>query len=40
MKIIPVDLPEIVLLEPRIFEDRRGYFLETYQAQRYAEHGH
>ncbi len=39
MKIIPVDLPEIVLLEPRIFEDRRGYFLETYQAQRYSDHG-
>ncbi len=39
MKIIAVDLPEIVLLEPRIFTDRRGYFFETYQMQRYAEHG-
>jgi dTDP-4-dehydrorhamnose 3,5-epimerase len=39
MKIIPVNLPEIVLIEPRIFEDQRGYFLETYQAQRYSDHG-
>ncbi len=39
MRVIPVDLPEIVLIEPRIFEDRRGYFLETYQAQRYSDHG-
>jgi dTDP-4-dehydrorhamnose 3,5-epimerase len=39
MNIIPVDLPEIVLIEPRIFPDRRGYFLETYQAQRYSDHG-
>ena len=39
MKIIPVDLPEIVLIEPRAFEDRRGYFLETYQARRFADVG-
>jgi dTDP-4-dehydrorhamnose 3,5-epimerase len=39
MKIIPVDLPEIVLIEPRLFKDLRGYFLETYQAQRYSEIG-
>ena len=28
-----------MLIEPRIFKDQRGYFLETYQAQRYADHG-
>ncbi|MBM4289297.1 MAG: dTDP-4-dehydrorhamnose 3,5-epimerase [Deltaproteobacteria bacterium] len=39
MKVIPVDLPGIVLIEPRLFTDLRGYFLETYQAQRYSEHG-
>ncbi len=39
MKIMPVGLPEIVLIEPRVFEDRRGYFLETYQSQRYADLG-
>lgn len=39
MKVIPVDLPGLVLIEPRLFKDLRGYFLETYQAQRYSEHG-
>jgi dTDP-4-dehydrorhamnose 3,5-epimerase len=39
MRIIPVNLPEILLIEPQIFPDARGYFLETYQAQRYSEHG-
>ena len=39
MKLIAVDFPEIVLIEPKIFHDRRGYFFETYQAQKYAELG-
>jgi len=39
MNLIQVDLPEIVLIDPRIFKDQRGYFLETYQAQRYEECG-
>jgi dTDP-4-dehydrorhamnose 3,5-epimerase len=39
MKIIAVDFPEIVLIEPKIFHDQRGYFFETYQAQKYAELG-
>lgn len=32
-------LPGALVLEPRIFVDNRGHFLETYQAQRYAEAG-
>jgi dTDP-4-dehydrorhamnose 3,5-epimerase len=32
-------LPEIMIIEPDIFRDDRGHFLETYQAQRYLEHG-
>lgn len=27
------------LIEPAVFEDARGYFLESYQAKRYAENG-
>jgi dTDP-4-dehydrorhamnose 3,5-epimerase len=37
MKIIPSDLPDVVLIDPRVFEDQRGYFFETYQARRYAD---
>lgn len=39
MNLTTVDLPGVVLIEPAIFQDPRGYFLETYQAQRYAQHG-
>lgn len=39
MKVIPLDLPGILLIEPRLFKDSRGYFLETYQAQRYSDNG-
>ncbi|WP_167609329.1 dTDP-4-dehydrorhamnose 3,5-epimerase [Maribellus sediminis] len=37
MKIIETGLPGLVVIEPRVFEDDRGYFFETYQLQRYTE---
>ena len=39
MKLIPTELPGVVLIEPRIFRDARGYFLETWHQARYAEAG-
>jgi dTDP-4-dehydrorhamnose 3,5-epimerase len=39
MKVVAGALPGVVLIEPRLFPDQRGYFLEAYQARRYAEHG-
>lgn len=35
MKIVAEPLPGLLLLEPRVFGDLRGYFLESYQAERY-----
>ena len=35
MKILPAALPEILLVEPRAFEDARGAFVETWHAGRY-----
>lgn len=32
-------LPGVVLVEPRVFRDDRGFFLETYHAERYREGG-
>ncbi len=32
-------IPELILIEPRRFEDSRGVFCETYHAPRYAEAG-
>lgn len=32
-------LAGLVVLEPRVFADSRGFFLETFQAARFREHG-
>lgn len=34
-----LDLPGVLLIEPRVYGDERGFFLETWQARRYAEAG-
>ena len=39
MNVTELELPGVLLLEPRVFGDERGFFLETWQAQRYAEAG-
>lgn len=39
MKVTPTALPEVLVLEPQVFEDERGWFVETYRADRYAEVG-
>lgn len=39
MQLIPTSLPEISLIEPRVFGDQRGFFMETYSARAFAEFG-
>jgi dTDP-4-dehydrorhamnose 3,5-epimerase len=39
MKVTRLELPEILLVEPKVFGDARGYFVETFQVERYAEAG-
>lgn len=39
MKVTPTELPGVLLVEPRVFGDARGFFLETFQAERYAAAG-
>jgi dTDP-4-dehydrorhamnose 3,5-epimerase len=39
MKVSETPLPGVLLIEPRLFTDARGFFLETWRAERYAEHG-
>ncbi len=39
LTVLATDLPDVLILEPRVFGDARGYFLETYRAPRYAEAG-
>jgi dTDP-4-dehydrorhamnose 3,5-epimerase len=35
MNVIATDLPEVLIIEPQLFGDERGFFLETYQLARY-----
>ncbi len=37
MKVIETKLPGVLIIEPKVFGDARGFFLETFQKQRYAE---
>ncbi|MDB5350561.1 MAG: dTDP-4-dehydrorhamnose 3,5-epimerase [Planctomycetota bacterium] len=39
MNTIETALPGVLILEPRVFRDARGYFLETWNQARYAELG-
>ena len=35
MKIIDTSIPEVKIIEPKVFGDERGFFLETFQANKY-----
>ena len=37
MQIHTTDLPGVVIIEPKVFGDERGYFFETWSQGRYAE---
>lgn len=39
MKVIETAIPGVLIIEPRVFGDERGYFMETYRASTYAELG-
>ena len=39
MKIIETTLPGVIVIEPKVFGDQRGFFMETYQSHRYREAG-
>ena len=39
MRVTPSYLPEVLLIEPDVFGDSRGFFMETFHAKKYAEQG-
>lgn len=39
MEIIKTPIEGLIVIEPRVFNDARGYFIETYNEQRYREAG-
>ena len=38
MNVVKTKLHDCVIIEPKVFGDERGFFLETFQAERYADH--
>jgi dTDP-4-dehydrorhamnose 3,5-epimerase len=37
MKVIPTDIPDVLILEPKVFSDERGLFLETYNKRSFRD---
>ena len=37
MKIIPTEIPDLLIVEPQVFGDERGFFLESFNQQRWEE---
>ncbi|WP_435235703.1 dTDP-4-dehydrorhamnose 3,5-epimerase [Psychromonas sp. PT13] len=37
MNVIHTNIPDVKIIEPRVFGDERGFFLETFQINRYKE---
>jgi dTDP-4-dehydrorhamnose 3,5-epimerase len=39
VRVVTTAMPGVVIVEPDVHADPRGFFLETYHAERYREHG-
>src|SRR5262245_47924529 len=39
MTVLTCEIPGLLIIEPKVFGDTRGYFLETYNERRYREAG-
>ena len=37
MNVIPTDLPEVLVLEPKVFGDERGFFMESWNERTFRE---
>ncbi len=37
MNVIKTSIPEVLLIEPKVFYDTRGYFMESFSQQRFVE---
>lgn len=39
MNVTPTEISDVLLIEPRVFGDERGFFMETWHRRRFAEAG-
>ncbi|MGQ9499784.1 MAG: dTDP-4-dehydrorhamnose 3,5-epimerase [Dissulfurimicrobium sp.] len=37
MNVIPTDIPDVLIIEPKVFNDDRGFFYESYNRKRFFE---
>lgn len=40
MEFVPTDIPDVVLIKPQVFGDARGFFMETWEARKFANAGY
>jgi dTDP-4-dehydrorhamnose 3,5-epimerase len=39
VRVLPASIPAVLVIEPDVHQDARGFFLETYHLERYRAHG-
>ncbi len=39
MRFVPTEIPDVIRIEPTVFRDARGFFLESYHAEKFAAGG-
>ena len=39
MEIIPTEIPDVLIIKPRVFADDRGYFFESYNLEKFTAEG-
>ena len=39
MQFAPTKIQDVILIEPKVYGDERGFFMETFQAEHFAEIG-
>jgi dTDP-4-dehydrorhamnose 3,5-epimerase len=37
VKVIPTEIPDVLVIEPQVFEDERGFFLESFNEQAFRD---
>jgi dTDP-4-dehydrorhamnose 3,5-epimerase len=37
MNVVPTEIPEVLIIEPKVFEDDRGFFFESFNRRAFAE---
>ena len=39
MNVVPTSIPDVLLIEPQVFPDERGFFFESYQKEKFKQAG-